>query len=571
MTQKMRSEPSARWSWADAAFAALLLLAAVFLFYKCRYGFGNEDETFYLCLPYRLLQGDALLADEWHVSQLSGVLTLPLMAVYRALGGGAEGMVLAFRWLYTAFQVLAAGFVYLRLRRAGRLAAGAAALCFALYAPFGIMAFSYNSLGIANLMLSMVLVSTARWWQPLQTAVAGALLAAAVLCCPYLAALYGVYSLAVLCMRRRKPDPDGGLYWLTPRGWVWYTVGIAAVAAAFAGFVLSRASLESVRQALPQILADPEHAAPALVTRLKAYLRAILTCNDLAPAVWAASGALLVTAVVDKRRYEHAGAYLCVSAGLSAALTFPFLTERVYLNFLMFPLNLCGVFAFLTSRDRWVRRLFHTLWLPGMAYTLCIYLSSNQEFYAISSAATVATVGSAAMIGLAARDAWQGRRGKPLRRATAIALCALLAGQGAAEAVLRYESVFWDGPMDALVCRVDEGLEKGLLVTPNRLAEYQALLADTEAAREAEGPVLFVSEKTWLYLCTDARCGAYSAWLSVSSGNAAERLADYYALHPDRLPDAAYVEARYAPVADWLCQAYGYAREETALGFLLRR
>ena len=36
MTQKMRSEPSARWSWADAAFAALLLLAAVFLFYKCR-------------------------------------------------------------------------------------------------------------------------------------------------------------------------------------------------------------------------------------------------------------------------------------------------------------------------------------------------------------------------------------------------------------------------------------------------------------------------------------------------------------------------------------------------------
>ena len=40
------------------------------------------DEGFYLTIPYRLIQGDCLLVDEWHVSQLAGFLLIPVLKLY---------------------------------------------------------------------------------------------------------------------------------------------------------------------------------------------------------------------------------------------------------------------------------------------------------------------------------------------------------------------------------------------------------------------------------------------------------------------------------------------------------
>lgn len=58
--------------------AALLTGAAVLVYFLfiARYGIKTADESFYLSVPYRLKNGDSLFADEWHVSQLSGVLLL---------------------------------------------------------------------------------------------------------------------------------------------------------------------------------------------------------------------------------------------------------------------------------------------------------------------------------------------------------------------------------------------------------------------------------------------------------------------------------------------------------------
>jgi len=55
-------------------YCLLFLLSAILVFWKCRYGFANIDESFYLTIPYRLYQGDALFAHEWHLSQMSLML-----------------------------------------------------------------------------------------------------------------------------------------------------------------------------------------------------------------------------------------------------------------------------------------------------------------------------------------------------------------------------------------------------------------------------------------------------------------------------------------------------------------
>ena len=103
--------------------AALALLAClVLLLWKAPFGYVSADESFYLTVPYRLIQGDALLVDEWHPSQLSGVLLYPALRLYLALSGSTEGIYLSFRYIYAVAQVMAAAYIYLRLRRISPLA-----------------------------------------------------------------------------------------------------------------------------------------------------------------------------------------------------------------------------------------------------------------------------------------------------------------------------------------------------------------------------------------------------------------------------------------------------------------
>ena len=81
-----------------ALFALCFGAAAAFALWKCPYGFGSYDDAFYLTVPHRLSMGDALFVDEWHLSQLSGLLTAPLVWLYRTLTGSMDGSILAARY-----------------------------------------------------------------------------------------------------------------------------------------------------------------------------------------------------------------------------------------------------------------------------------------------------------------------------------------------------------------------------------------------------------------------------------------------------------------------------------------
>lgn len=86
----------------DALFILLLLFMAVFYAWRLPHGYAGIDEGFYCTVPYRLWQGDSLISQEWHVSQLSGLLLYPFMLLYRFFGGTGEGIILTFRYFYGA-------------------------------------------------------------------------------------------------------------------------------------------------------------------------------------------------------------------------------------------------------------------------------------------------------------------------------------------------------------------------------------------------------------------------------------------------------------------------------------
>lgn len=103
---------------------------------KCRYGFTNIDESFYLTIPYRLCQGDRLLLNEWHLSQLSGwILRFP-MAAFLRINGGTEGICLSFRYLYVAAHLGISLLLFFLLRKKSGIGAAAAVLIFLCLRPF---------------------------------------------------------------------------------------------------------------------------------------------------------------------------------------------------------------------------------------------------------------------------------------------------------------------------------------------------------------------------------------------------------------------------------------------------
>lgn len=88
-------------------FFILSFFAVLCLFiWKMHYGFGGRDEAFYLTIPDRLFNGDALLSEEWHLSQLFGFVTLPLFYLYKFIFKTNEGIIFAFRFMYVIFKSL---------------------------------------------------------------------------------------------------------------------------------------------------------------------------------------------------------------------------------------------------------------------------------------------------------------------------------------------------------------------------------------------------------------------------------------------------------------------------------
>lgn len=72
-------------------FCILMAAVAVYLLFMCPYRFVVVDEVFFLSIPMRLFQGDALFQHEWHLSQLASLLTLPFASLCLMLQGSTEG------------------------------------------------------------------------------------------------------------------------------------------------------------------------------------------------------------------------------------------------------------------------------------------------------------------------------------------------------------------------------------------------------------------------------------------------------------------------------------------------
>lgn len=537
----MNENRSRKESTVTILFFGAFLLLFLFLIWKCRYGYGDMDEAFYLTIPYRLCRGDGLFIHEWHVSQLSGLLLYPIVRVYLWItGGNTEGMILHFRRIFTAVWSAGALFCFFRLRKFSLTGAGCAALALLIYTPFGIMALSYNSMGILLLVCAAVIMATAEKRLRVQYACAGALLAGAVLCCPYLAVLYGLFLIVSLGLFFVKKDKAA------LQRWIWGTVGAAAVFGLFVLAVFSRCSFEAFRDSLFMILDDPEHPAFSLWGSVRIYLQAVLESAPGAGIVIAVCVLLTAAGRIWKK-----GKPFCFF-GVCGAVAYYLLTFEIsyrYINYLMFPAGLLGLYCGVTTEQKKIRKIFWWVWIPGAFYTFLLHLSSNQEFYAIASAAAVCTVASLAMVCRYVKEIGGETDSRTIRAAALLAAAVVIGVQLVSETEMRYQSVFWEPSMEALTETIDEGPDKGLKASAGKKAKYDRLLENLQVIKEDEEvqSVLLMSSSTMGYLYLQRDIGAYSAWLGFINNElivpeGLDKLQVYYGLNPKKLPDRVWAD-----------------------------
>lgn len=537
-----------RWKTSDYFFlAAFVGLVALYL-WKLPLGNADIDETFYLSIPYRMAKGDSLIVHEWHVSQLWSFLLYPVMKIYLAVASGTEGIVLAFRYVYLFVHLTAVCIAYIAARKRYGMLAVAAVTLYGIFSPFDIMALSYNSMGLTMCFLLVFLNlerPEARWRHVLN----GLLAAGLVLSNPYTVFLYIVYMMYLIAVK----DKEALLY---------TNIGVGVLAALFFLVVFRRASLRELLTNFSYALSDSAHQKKTFqdfVTPIKEFGNRFFVF----PVIF---GLFSILA------YKHKEGRRIWTLGLGGTALFMAVsfavseTQGLGMCLIMFPLTSFGVALFLLRKEKDRRMLCAGILFPVM-YAMCMHMSSNQGMYVIANACAVSSCVTVLLFGSWLNENFE------TKRQIAIILSVLFVCQAGAEIYEKTHHVFWEDGVDQLTEEITFGPLKGIHTTKEKKEKHESIIKDVKTIKaSSDETILFYELMPCGYFVTKAAFGTYSAWTEDPN-----RMAQYYEVHPEKVPDIVYVFAetygKWTPSQwDAYCKSNGYEMTQSGLGnYIMRR
>lgn len=579
-TQRQRAD---KYKWQDYIFIALIAGGIIFAFWKCVFGFGGNDEAFYLTVPQRFNMGDAMIKDEWHLSQLSGFLLMPFVWLFTTITGSTEGIILAARVLYIIFHATVSIVIYSRIRKYGYVSVFASVLYF-IYTPYDIMAMSYNTMGLDFVTLAGVIMGTASYKKKLPLIVSGVAFAAAVLCCPYLAVAYILYGICVLIhtfIRNKETKFILKSELFAGKTFLFFSIGIFALAAVFLVFALTRVSIKEIFNYLPYLMTDPEHPQIALGTRFGMYFKSIYNCHSHFKIALFSYLVMIVVMIIDRKRKSHRSIYLIVTTAIVIfcyVLLLPQLTYSTY-NAIMFPLIFIGITSYILCENK-PKPLFASLFVLGIIYSFAICFSSNQYFYVISMVITASNIASYVFLAQLLREmkttqdnieyaVW-------VKRGSFLFVAFMIFLQGAFQITVKAEHCFWEsGNTSNLTAQIKNGPAKGIYTNVNNCNTYEQIYSDLQYYKnKQEDKILFLTSKTWCYLAVDFPYGTLSAWISGEKPSSVERLKTYYRVNYEEIPKYIYIPKD----SEWDftniyndAGASGYSVEENDISYKLEK
>jgi len=531
------------------------------------------DEAFYPTIAYRFLQGDRILYDEWSNTQLSALIIMPFIKLYLAFNGGTDGIYLFLRYSYTVLKLILSIFIFVCLKKKyGDGKAFFVTIVFFVFAGYGLMVISYNTIAIAGFtifvfLLMLSLDSVSGWATRI---LAGVSLSISVLGIPYMAGIYLFYAFVVLFVKLTHRGHGGIRSFYSRKNLEGVTLGIAISAIIFLIYTLHHSSLGQIVQTIPQILnGDPSHSRKGIYQSTVAFIVRIIWGNQRNTYLLFVYALICLTCLCfffDKQREAHRKIYLVAAAGLGFVLLLVYILTDNYINNVIFVPNVVALLIAIFSNDKRIKELFACIWLPGMIFTYLEYLASNTGFYGIAAASCVATIGSVMIIMIAAETYFSGVYAR-------IPLYAFCVTTMVCCIFYRFTYVFWeDGGLPSLDTWVTHGVAAGIIATTEETEHYETLISDVSAIQRLpeDRRVLYIGDKL-LWLAGTQRCASYSP-LCYSITSDRSILYEYYRVHPDMIADVVFIEKEFGSELTYeIADTLGYSCSEVSSGWMLTK
>ena len=553
-----------------AAVSFLLIVAG--LLYMVPTGLGVPDESFYVTIPHRLLQGDRLILDDWHVSQFSSFMQYLPVKLYYQFHGSLDGVILYLRYWYIALQTVTLLTIYPLLRRFGWKGAVSWSV-FGMYVPVMVYTLNYYTLCLwPTVIVCAVLHFTEKLKAPFLVLL-GVLAAIAVLAEPLISFCYFIYTIIVwfrfVLEKKRKMLFAFCSYYINIRYWGFITLGVFLCAGVFLPFLFRGSDPISLFKAIPYLFNGFEYDFSLFggnIQTMKVVNRALELYGRF-PAVLLA--VLTLAAFVLQRRRKTIRPLIAVGLAVSFIYSYlhaAYVAQRMnhydyYLLFYGLPLYLCGPAAYLLLEKREPR--LWAFWCSGTALSVLLDISSAVILGVCGAIASIASliwlfqlVQECAQDVMLLKKETEGARFRPKLTRIVAAVAAVIVvssvlGNEAFFDVYRlnfniiesgHTADYTHGVCDTLLTR---GAYAGIRTTKTVAAKYNAIHDDLDRIpKESAGPVLIFDRFPYCYLYLDDPYATFSSWYVDLLED--DRLLLYYDIYPERVPEYIYVP-KYDP------------------------
>ncbi len=599
------------------SFSLVLLIHIVFLFI----GPFFYDESFYASIPFRLVNGDSLIQDEWHLTQFSSLFSYLPVLFWMTIKNSVDGMFIFLRCIYLFIHTTIAITIYAFFRKYGKWAI-MASLIFYIQTPYRILAISYQSMFVVFLLLlSLCLISIYEKNSVRFYIFAGICFGGCCVCNPLFCFAFVIYLLccALWTQRNRLIESVVGVTSFKPfkkeekltkrqkrerkkqkqqlvnsfpnmehyncffkkEAILWFSSGVIIIAVvAIVFFILTGGTVSSLQGNIENMLNSSEYAITSysIFSKMGKTLQYFSKANLGIP--WILP--MLFTVILfDKNRKvdTHRFAYLSVSVIWAIIFILGvMINTEAFLCAVSLPFCVISTICYLLTENK-NKTLFYCMYVPCLIASFFQYLAADTHLAAIGIVLAVNNV-----VGVFfAMDLWEemhpssksdpetsNGKGKKFayRNIIIIGFCIQILFYG-----IFYQYRQLPGK-DAAKPTI--GPYAGLYMTQEQCDVYNKTIHDLDIIKEhsqKEDPVLIVSYNNWMYIYLERPFATYTTWFQ---GNLdANQLKKYYRANPEKVPKYIYIESQDANSArveitmDTFSEFFEFTKEDLSNGVLL--
>ncbi|MCR5235184.1 MAG: hypothetical protein K6E53_14965 [Lachnospiraceae bacterium] len=524
----------------------IIALSALILLIRGMYSFCWSDETFYFSTVHRFFTGDSIFKHEWFPTQLSSVILLPFYALYYLIMGGNTGVILYFRIMFVVMSTVNSVIMFNILKQhASVFTSLACSISLMFYTHLNIATMSYYTMSVQLFLMSMLLVY--HYFRSLNRnhlIISGILFAFSVLSLPTLSlawlAIIIVTGIIIYRSGRLAKGNEAAQSADSSRlpEILKYTfIGIVIPAALFFIYLLCTVSLSDFFRAVPYVLSDEEHGT-SLIYPLQKFFIGI---NEVfGYGAYAAYILVIVTfAASFVKRFRNNTFYLLIFIADVILFIDLFICSLGHTGYIQTALCLFTLPLFFIQKKKDMK-LFCTLVLSGLIFSLVYSYSSNGYLYVLSMGHFISSIGCILILEQFAKEMLPIKNtGSVFLVCSTAIICACLVQT----MTLRLVNIYRDAPVQMLNFKISYGPAKGLYTTADHYVAYNVVTStihkycqsgNLENTGSGTGTIFITRILPFGYMCTDLKCAAPTTWRTPFNS---ERLEPYYTMNPDRYPD----------------------------------